>query len=140
MSNSIFNLFLRIWIHLMFQLITMKLIRVTAAGEMFQADGERIITAAREASAENKYDILYDISVTTVPYASWFSLPRELGVFKEFQCMAFKAAVLASQSDKAVDDYKFYELVTGNIGLRIRLFFEENEAIEWLLQNRDSKP
>ena len=109
---------------------------------MFQADGERIITAAREASAENNYDILYDIrqATTTVPYASWFSLPRELEVFKDLNAWRFKAAVLASQSDKAVDDYKFYELVTGNIGLRIRLFFEENEAIEWLLQNRDSKP
>ena len=31
----------------------LKLIRVTAIGEMFQADGERIITAAREAATEN---------------------------------------------------------------------------------------
>lgn len=119
----------------------LKLIRVTAAGEMFQADGERIITAAREASAENNYDILYDIrqATTTVPYASWFSLPRELEVFKDLNVWRFKAAILASSSDKAIEDYKFYELLTGNIGLRISLFFEENEAIEWLLQNRDTK-
>ena len=59
----------------------LKLIRVTAIGEMFQADGERIITAAREAATENAYDILYDIrqATTSVPFASWFNLPRELG-------------------------------------------------------------
>ena len=120
----------------------LKLIRVTAAGEIFQADGERIITAAREAATKNGYDILYDIrqATTTVSFASWFNLPRKLDVFKDLSVWRFKAAVLASPSDKAVDDYKFYQLVTGNIGLRISLFFEEKVAIQWLIKNRETDP
>ncbi|MGI9055497.1 MAG: hypothetical protein ACR2F2_06810 [Pyrinomonadaceae bacterium] len=45
-------------------------------------------------------------ATTTVPFGSWFNLPRELDVFKDLSVWRVKAAILASPSDKAVDDYK----------------------------------
>ena len=46
--------------------------------------------------------------------------------------------ILASPKDEAVKDYEFYEVVTENLGIKLRLFFEENEAIAWLAANRSA--
>jgi hypothetical protein len=111
-----------------------QIVKIKAYGELFQKDGEEIITAARLKAAEHKYNVLYDMreATTTVNFASWFELPRKLDVFKNAATRSVKAAVLASNTDKAVDDYKFYEIVTDNIGIKIRVFFDEAEAVSWL--------
>jgi len=113
-----------------------QLVKVVASGELFQSDGEKIITAAREKAAENNYNILYDIrnATTTVAFASWYRLPRDLDIFKNPKTRQIKAAVLVSQTDKALEGYKFYEVVTENVGLKLRIFFEETEALEWLAE------
>ncbi|MGC2238095.1 MAG: hypothetical protein WA584_18180 [Pyrinomonadaceae bacterium] len=112
----------------------LRLVKVTAFGEFFQKDGEEIITTARKAAAEHDYNIIYDMrqATTTVAFASWFNLPRNLDVFKDIEPWRTRVAVLASKQDKALNDYKFYETVTGNLGLKIRVFFEETEAMKWL--------
>jgi hypothetical protein len=111
-----------------------RLVRVVASGELFQKDGEKIISIAREKAAENGFDILYDIraATTTVAFASWYKLPRELEVFKNPRARQAKTAVIVSRTDKALKDYKFYEIVTENVGIKLRVFFEENEALAWL--------
>jgi hypothetical protein len=110
------------------------IVKVTAFGELFQKDGEEIITAARTTAVEQSYNVLYDIrqATTTVAFASWFNLPRNLDVFKDTNAWRTRAAVLVSKQDKAIDDYKFYETVAANLGLKLRVFFEEAEAIEWV--------
>ncbi len=103
----------------------LHLVRITASGTLYQKDGEKIITTARTAAAENNFNVLYDIRHATavVSFASWFKLPRELDVLKNTKTRNLKAAVLASQNDKAVEEYKFYETVMANVGLNLRVFF-----------------
>lgn len=115
----------------------MKLVKVTIAGELFQSDGEKVITAARETAAKYKYHILYDMrqATTTVQFASWYKLPRELEVFKIPEARQTKAAVVVSKTDKALNEYRFYETVTDNLGFKLRIFFEEEDAIRWLKEN-----
>jgi hypothetical protein len=112
----------------------LKLVKIVVQGEMFLEDGEKIITVARTTAAEHGYDVLYDLreATTTVPFASWFHLPRNLPVFQNPRTRRVKAAVLASPKDKAVDDYKFFELVSDNVGLKLRIFFNEEKALKWL--------
>ncbi len=113
-----------------------NLVRVTTIGELFQADGEKIITIARTTAAELGYNALYDVrqSVTNIPIVEWFQLPRSLEVFKETKTRRIKAAVLISPND-AIDIYKFYETVMYNLRLKLRVFFNEDEALEWLTNN-----
>lgn len=115
-----------------------KIVRVTATGQLNLSDGESIITEARTTAGKYRFDIIYDIrnASTVVPFADWFHLPRKLPVFKEENARSIKAAILASPEDKALGDLKFYETVTYNLGFKLRVFFDENEAIAWLLQNR----
>ncbi len=119
----------------------LHLVKVTVFGELFQKDGEEIVTVARTTAVEHGYNILYDMrqATTTVPFASWFNLPRNLDVFKDVKTLRTRVAVLASKQDKAVGDYKFYETVVANLGLKLRVFFEEDEAIEWLIVKHSTK-
>lgn len=113
----------------------LKLVRVKAAGSLRQADGEKLITLAREKAGEKGFHILYDIrrATTVVPFASWFNLPRKLEVFKAETAWKIKAAVLASADDKAMKGYNFYETVTENLGFSVRIFTDEEKALAWLL-------
>lgn len=110
-----------------------KLIEVEAAGELSVEDGKKLITLARKAAGENGYNILYDIrkGFTKVSFHEWFYLPRDLDVLINPQTLHIKAAVLISPTD-VVEEYKFYEVVADNVGLRVRFFFEENNALAWL--------
>lgn len=110
------------------------LVKITAAGEIYQEDGEKLITVARTTAAQHGYDLLYDIRKATakIPFVSYFNLPRELQVYKDIKTRRVKAAVLISEKDKALKDYKFYETVTDNVGIKLRFFFDETEALEWL--------
>lgn len=112
------------------------LVRITAFGEFYQSDGEKMITTARLTAADHKYNVLYDIreATTTVNFSRWFTLPRELEVFKNRKARNVKAAILASKQDKAVKEYKFYETVTANLDINLRIFFDEKDALEWVLQ------
>jgi hypothetical protein len=111
-----------------------SLVRIVATGEFCQSDGENVITTARQTAAEKNYNILYDMraATTNVAFINWYTMPRNLEVFKNQKAHKIKAAVLASQSDKALDDYRFYEIVTANLGFKLRVFLDEAEAVEWL--------
>lgn len=111
-----------------------RLVIIKAFGELREKDGEKIITAARTKAMENDYNIIYDLrnATTTVLFASWYHLPRKLEVFNTQKAFRIKAAVLVSPTDKSMPDYKFYETVTENLGLKLRVFLDESEAHEWL--------
>jgi hypothetical protein len=115
----------------------LRLVRVTATGELSQADGEKIVTSARKTAAEHNFDLLYDIRQATsnISLSSWFNLPRKLEVFKDFKTRLVNVAVLVSETDKGFSDYKFYEAVTENMGIKLRVFTDESEALQWLGKN-----
>lgn len=110
------------------------LIKVVISGEIFQSEGEEIISTARLKAAEQDYNILYDMrqATTTVLMSNWFNLPRRLEVFNDKKAYFIKAAVLASPKDKAFKEYKFYETVTSNMGLKLKVFTDEAKALSWL--------
>lgn len=110
-----------------------KLVLVKATGELLIDDGKKIITNARKTAAEYSYDMLYDIrqAYSKVSFADWFFLPRKLDVLKSEEARCFKAAILISPDD-AVQDYKMYEIISDNLGLKTRFFFDESEALSWL--------
>jgi hypothetical protein len=112
----------------------LQLVKVVVEGELFQNDGEKVITAARTLAAEHNYNILYDMraATSTIEFSSWFRLPRDLDVFQETNARKIKAAVIVSQTDKALEGYKFYETVMDNLGFKTRIFFDETEALIWI--------
>jgi len=111
----------------------LRVVRVMATGELVRAAGERLITEARMTAAEAGYDILCDARdvAPNVSLAAWFHLPRELEVLKDPKTARLKAAVLIPRGP-LVEDYRFYEAVAANVGLQIRMFFDEEDALQWL--------
>ena len=110
------------------------LVILVATGEITKSDGEKIITVARTTAAEYKYlAALYDLrqSRTSIPIVELFQLSRNLEVYKIQEMRTIKAAILISPDDE-VDKYKFYETVTDNLGIRLKIFFDESQALEWL--------
>jgi|SRR5215211_3888046 len=118
----------------------LELVKVIASGELFQSDGEDVITTSRTLAAQHNYNILCDMraAITNVDFVSWYRLPRDLEVFKDTNARRIKTAVIVSQTDKALKGYKFYESVTDNLGFKLRIFFEESEALQWLALKSES--
>jgi hypothetical protein len=113
-----------------------KIVHVLAHGELSKELGEEIITKARATAAEHQYNIFCDVrhAEVKVPFADWFFLPRRLAIFKDAKIRAIKVAVLISPG-KREKIYGFYETVTHNLGMKLRVFLQEKEALEWLKQS-----
>ncbi len=110
----------------------LKLVRVIAYGDLTKSLGKEIITEARKLAAASRYGILYDVRNATVrvALAEWFFLPRELEVLQTQPTRSVKVAVLIPPEQ--MEEYKFYENVTSNIGLSVKIFLDEDEAIAWM--------
>lgn len=114
---------------------THKIVRLTATGVIDYPILEKMIDTARKTSVENGYNILYDVrqAQTKVSIGNWFFIPRNLEIFKDSRSQKSIAVILASTEDKGIEGYKFYTTVLGNLGFKIRLFYEETDALDWLL-------
>jgi len=117
-----------------------EIVRVVVSGELDKKLGEEIITNARTAATEHKYNILYDVTQATVLVSliDWFFLPRTLPVLQNLEIRIIRAAVLIPAGDQE-RAYNFYETVTYNVGMNLRIFFKEEEAISWLKGSRNIK-
>ncbi len=95
--------------------------------------GEEIITNARKTAVINKYQILYDVTKANVDVSipDWFFLPRTLPVLQDPKLRIIRAAVLIPHGNQE-RDYSFYENVTHNVGMDLKIFFEEEDALIWL--------
>lgn len=115
---------------------TNKIVRVKATGNIDFPTLEKMIDTARKAAVENGYNIIYDVrqAQTKVAIGNWFFIPRNLEVFKDPRSKKASAVILAFADDKAVEGYKFYATVLGNLGYRVRVLFDETEAVNWLLE------
>ena len=112
------------------------IVHVVARGEIVKELGEEIITNARKTAAEHHYPILCDVihADVKVSFLDWFYLPRTLPVYKNNKIRLIKAALLVSPG-KHKREYSFYETVTHNLGMNLKVFLKEKEAIEWLMES-----
>jgi hypothetical protein len=118
----------------------LKIVRVIVYGDLPQPLGEEIITKARLLAAEHAAGILYDVRQATprVPFSRWFFMPRELEVFKKGPTRDIKAAIVIPGEGE--NEYRFYETVTSNVGLSVRIFLDQGEAEEWLSSSHHAPP
>lgn len=110
----------------------LKLVRVTARGHLSKPLGYEIITKARMLAAEKGYGILCDVrdAALQVGLGDWFFLPRELDVLQSGATRNVRVAVVIPP--EAVEEYRFYEDVTANVGLTFRVFLDEQAAVAWM--------
>ena len=108
-----------------------QIVHVIVHGTISKKAGEKIITQARTKAAENRYSILCDVrkAIVKANLGDWFYLPRTLNVYTSTQ--AVKTAILITPGVQETD-YRLFETVSHNVGLNIRVFFNEKDAIEWL--------
>ena len=109
------------------------LVRVLAQGEFDYKSGSDLITEARQQAAEHQYDIFCDVreSRAKVNLVDWFYLPRRLFVYTDWKTRTANTAILVS-AGKQEKAYRFFETVANNLGLQIKIFLREEEALEWL--------
>jgi hypothetical protein len=109
------------------------LVHVIAQGEFDRDLGDEMITTARKKAAEYHYHILCDArqSKAKVAFSDWFLLPRRLAVYRNVKTRYIKTAIVVT-TGKQEKVYRFFEIVTRNLGMNIRIFFREEDALEWL--------
>ena len=107
-----------------------RMIRLVVKGEISKSEGERIIVEARNRAAENEYDILCDLTDASIKatMADWFYLVRNKEIYPSIPTE--KTAILVSP--ESWKSFKFIENVTRNVGLKIRIFLQEEDALEFL--------
>ena len=110
------------------------IVRIVVHGKFNKEIGEEIISNARKTASEHQYHILCDVTKAKadVSLVDWFYLPRTLPVLQNLETRSIKTAVIIAPGDQE-NDYKFYENVTYNVGLNLKIFFKEEEAIKWLI-------
>ncbi len=110
-----------------------QIVFVVVSGDIDKKLGEEIITSARIKATEHSCHILYNVTQANVKVSltDWFFLPRTLPVLQNQKNRTIKAAVIILPGDQEVA-YNFYETVTHNVGINLRVFTNEQEAIKWL--------
>ncbi len=116
------------------------IVHVVARGEFDRELGEELITRARTTAAEHQYHIFCDArqAEVKVALADWFFLPRTLAIFKNIKIRIIKTPVLISPG-KHEKEYNFYETVTHNLGMNLRIFLKEKEAVEWIKESKEMR-
>ena len=110
------------------------IIRVVASGNFDKELGDKMITETRTAASKYGYNIFCDATkaIVKVSVIEWFLLPRTLPVLQNKEIRTIKSAVLIP-SDEQKENYKFYETVTYNVGMNLKVFFNEEDAMNWLI-------
>jgi hypothetical protein len=111
-----------------------SIVRVIAAGDFDKDLGDEMITKTRIAASENRYNIFCDATKAKVNVSviDWFNLPSTLPVLQDQNVRRIKSAILIPAGEQE-ENYKFYETVTHNVGMNLRVFLDEEEAINWLI-------
>jgi hypothetical protein len=106
------------------------IIRLNVYGQLEKDVGEKIITEARTQAAENQFNILCDVrqAKVNVAFIDWFYLPRKLDVYSKTKTV--KTAILVTPGQQE-EEYSFFETVTHNLGINVKIFIQEKDALEW---------
>jgi hypothetical protein len=109
-------------------------VHVIGQGEFNKDLGDELITNTLEIAAEYHYRILCDVRQlkAKVGLAEWYFLPRRLAVYRNAKTRNIKTAIVVT-TGKQEKVYRFFEIVTRNLGMNIRIFLREKDALEWLL-------
>ena len=109
------------------------LVRVAAVGEFVRNRGDELITHASLKAAEHRYNILCDVRSANakVSLADWFFLPRRLAVYRDVKTRSISTALVVA-AGRQERGYRFFETVTSNLGMNIRVFLDEKDALAWL--------
>ena len=115
------------------------LVRVHAQGEFDLKSGDELITDARKNAAEHQYNILCDVreSRAVVSFGDWYFLPRRLAAYRNRKTRTVRTAIVVT-AGRQERVYRFFENVTSNLGLNIRIFLREEDALEWLGSFREA--
>ena len=107
-----------------------RLVRLVVRGELTKREGENVIVETRARAAESQYDILCDITEGSIKAttADWFFLVRNKEIYPS--APSEKTAILISPDKGKI--YKYVENVNRNVGFKIRIFFNEEDAIKWI--------
>jgi hypothetical protein len=109
------------------------IVHVVACGELIKELGEEIITKASVTAAEHQYYILCDVTKAKakVSLVDWFFLPRTLSVYRNNKTRLIKTAIIISPGNQE-RVYSFFETVARNLGMNLKVFLNEEEAVIWL--------
>ena len=111
-----------------------RLVHVIAQGEFNRDSGDELITNTLGKAAEYHYSILCDVRQlkAKVGLAEWYFLPRRLPVYRNAKTRYIKTAIVVPMG-KQEKVYRFFATVTRSFGMNIRIFLQEEDALEWLL-------
>lgn len=112
-----------------------KLVWISYAGILTLDVGLALLQAARAKAAETGYPIVYDLRqarlhlslLTLGEYAAKYIVPEAA------RSQYLPAVHLISPNDN-IEYWRFYERQAQMQGLKLRLFFDESEAVSWLQQ------
>ncbi len=109
-----------------------KLVRATVHGELSKSQGLKLVAEARTLAVKVGYGILWDVTHANlqVRLADFYFLPRELDELQKSPTRNVKVALLVSP--EAFEEYRFYEDVADNVGLIVKVFRDEDEAVTWM--------
>ena len=109
------------------------LVHIRVTGEIGISDGKLIMVEARTEAIRLKYNLLYDLRKMTsrTNLNELYMAVRELPVFKEIQALHMRTGILHAP-DVGNDRYKFYANTASNVGLSVRNFTDEAEALDWV--------
>ena len=110
-----------------------SLVRVIARGFFSIPSGYALITEARTKAAEYGFKLVYNLkeTKTKASFTDWFYLPRKLAAFRDPRTRRIQAALIVPDGEEE-KKYRFLETVARNLSLNIRVFLDEDAALEWL--------
>jgi hypothetical protein len=110
-----------------------ELVWISYAGTLTLGVALSLLRAARAKAAESGYPIVYDLRQANL-LASLVGLSEYPSQFIEPEARAsnYLPAVHLISPDDNPDYWQFYERQAQAAGLKLRLFYEEAEAITWL--------
>ena len=107
-----------------------NLVNLVVQGSLNKLEGEKVIVETRALASEKQYGILCDITQATfnVTLADWFYLVRNKDVYPNVGTE--KTAILINPDNWKI--FKYVEDVTQNVGLKIKIFRNKDDAMAWL--------
>ena len=110
-----------------------RIVRVTLQGVFDKPEIEKMVTAAREASAKNGWNILYDMREAEpgkMSPAEVFWFPRQHPSLQSAGAATVRVATVTDEKFAAMAT--FWENAFRNAGLQARAFTDEAAAVQWL--------
>ncbi|NQD36550.1 hypothetical protein HPT27_05900 [Permianibacter sp. IMCC34836] len=112
-----------------------KLVWISYSGVLSLDVGLGLLQAARAKAGETGYPIVYDLRQARL-HSSLLSLGEYAGKYiaPEAARTHYLPAVHLISPEDNVENWRFYERQAQMQGLKLRLFFDEAEAVRWLQQ------